>query len=343
MSFPIICFEMSNSIHYANVPDFKIPLVKKIKGNKIYYGTHIPENLSEFDIVILNNDVSNILSKLESNFIRLVVSSPPYNIGKPYEKRKKFQDYIKWQEMTIGECIRMLSDNGSICWEVGNYVKNGEIFPLDLYFYSIFKKNQLKLRNRIIWRFGHGLHARKRFSGRYEVILWFTKSDKYIFNLDNVRVKQKYPGKKGYKPHNKNKYTSHPKGKNPSDVWDLSEFPIIREEWQESIWDIPNVKANHPEKTIHPAQFPIELVERLVLALTNPGDWLFDPFMGVGSSLIAAYLHSRKAIGIDKEKKYCDIAYQRIIDAINGSLKRRRLGTPIYKPSGNLSILKRKD
>lgn len=122
-------------------------------------------------------------------------------------------------------------------------------------------------------------------------------------------------------------------GKNPTDVWE-----ILLKDWESEIWNIPNVKANHPEKTVHPCQFPIELVERLVLALTNEGDWVFDPFVGVGSSLVAGLIHNRKVMGVDKEKEYTDIAYQRIVSAIEGNLKRRPLGKPVYQPKGTEKV-----
>ena len=120
-----------------------------------------------------------------------------------------------------------------------------EIGLLDIFYYQIFKKYNLFLRNRIIWHFGHGLHASKRFSGRYETILWFTKSKDYIFNLDAVRVPAKYPGKRHYKGKNKGKLSGNPKGKNPSDLWE-----IAIDEWAKEVWEIPNVKSNHPEKTM---------------------------------------------------------------------------------------------
>ena len=112
-------------------------------------------------------------------------------------------------------------------------------------------------------------------------------------------------------------------------------------EWDEGVWDIPNVKANHPEKTIHPSQFPIELVERLVLALTNPGDLVLDPFMGVGSSLVAALLHGRRAGGVDNDEAYVEIAKGRIEATMNGTLKQRTLGTTTYEPSGDEKIAQR--
>lgn len=116
----------------------------------------------------------------------------------------------------------MLKSTGSICWQVGNYVEQGEVFPLDIFYYSLFKKQGLYLRNRIIWHFEHGLHASKRFSGRYETLLWFTKSKEYTFNLDSVRVPSKYPGKRHYKGEKKGQPSSNPRGKNPSDVWQIA-------------------------------------------------------------------------------------------------------------------------
>jgi DNA modification methylase len=263
----------------------------------------------------------------------LIVTSPPYNIGKPYERRVEFEKYLLWQSEVVKECVRILSPNGSICWEVGNYIEEREVFPLDVFFYDIFKGLGLKLRNRIIWTFGHGLHASLRFSGRYEVILWFTKEDRYTFNLDSVRIPQKYPGKTGYKGRGKGKPTANPLGKNPGDVWE-----VLLEDWEAEVWDIPNVKSNHPEKTIHPAQFPIELVERLVLALTNKQEIVLDPFAGVGSSLLAAILNDRKAVGVEKERVYTDIAVMRISDALQGKLQRRPFGRRVWEPKGTEKV-----
>jgi adenine-specific DNA-methyltransferase len=285
-----------------------------------------PEN----DFQVLNGDSQKVLKSVEDGKFDLIITSPPYNVGKSYETKTSIEKYLETQEEIIDELVRTLSEKGNLCWQVGNYVDKGEVFPLDIFYYQIFKKHGLKLRNRIIWHFGHGLHASNRFSGRYETILWFSKTDKYIFNLDNVRVPAKYPGKRHYKGPKKGQISGNPKGKNPSDIWE-----IVVQDWQSCMWNIPNVKSNHPEKTEHPCQFPIELVERCILALTNEGSWVLDPFSGVGSTIIASLKNNRNAVGIEKEKEYCEIAKQRIFDFNEGNLKIRPINKPIHKPSGN--------
>jgi len=284
----------------------------------------------DIEFVVKNDDCLTVLQEVEDSKFDLILTSPPYNIGKSYETKTSIEKYLETQQEIISELVRTLSDRGSLCWQVGNYVDKGEVFPLDIFYYQIFKKHGLKLRNRIVWYFGHGLHASKRFSGRYETILWFSKTDDYIFNLDSVRVPSKYPGKRHFKGPNKGKLSGNPLGKNPSDIWE-----IIEHDWNKAMWNIPNVKSNHPEKTGHPCQFPIELVERCVLALTNEKSWVLDPFAGVGSTIIGAIKNNRNAMGIEKEKEYCEIANKRIADLKKGKLKIRPINKPIHKPSRN--------
>ncbi len=285
------------------------------------------------DIVLYHGDATDLMAELPDGSIRLIVTSPPYNLGKEYENRVGIGAYLKTQAKLIAQFRRILADDGSICWQVGNFVDDGEVFPLDILYYDLFKQLDFRLRNRIIWHFGHGLHASKRFSGRYETILWFTKSDKYLFNLDPVRTPSKYPGKRHYKGPNIGKPSGNPLGKNPSDVWE-----VMMHDWEELMWDIPNVKSNHPEKTSHPCQYPVELVERCVLALTNEGDRVFDPFAGVGSSMIAALMHERRAVGSEKEEEYVEVARQRITAHLSGTLKVRPLGRPVHQPSGREKV-----
>ena len=267
-------------------------------------------------------DCLDFLKSIPDDTFQLVITSPPYNMGKEYEKKLSMEEYVAQQDMVIGECVRVLRDGGSICWEVGNYVDKGEVMPLDILLYDCFKKHNLKLRNRIIWHFGHGLHCSKRFSGRYESILWFTKGDDYVFNLDSVRVPQKYPGKKHFKGDKAGQYSCNPQGKNPSDVW-----------------DIPNVKNNHVEKTCHPCQFPIALVQRLVLALSNEGDIVYDPYMGVGSTAVAGILNNRRVAGSEIMEGYYKIACERVEMASSGELK-YRIDKPVFEPDEKLTLTK---
>lgn len=292
--------------------------------------------LPQADAVILAGNSNDTLEQLPDKAVKLIVTSPPYNLGKAYEEATHLNDYLENLAPIVDHLVRVLKDDGSLCWQVGNYVEDSEIFPLDILYYPFFKDRGLKLRNRIIWHFEHGLHCTKRFSGRYEVLLWFTKTDSYTFNLDSVRVPSKYPGKTNYKPGSDyGKPSGNPLGKNPSDIW-----KVVMQDWETSMWCVPNVKANHPEKTIHPCQFPIEVVERCVLALTNEGDWVLDPFSGVGSSILAALRHKRKSIGCEQDGSYIDIAKQRIQDFQEGRLRYRPLGKPVHQPTGREKVSK---
>jgi adenine-specific DNA-methyltransferase len=286
------------------------------------------------EIVLFKGDVADLLDNIPDNSINLIVSSPPYNLGKSYETRQSVQAYLTNQAKIISGLVRVLFPSGSLCWQVGNFVDNGEIYPLDILYYPIFKELGLKLRNRIVWRFGHGLHASQRFSGRYETILWFSKTDDYYFNLDDVRVPAKYPGKRHYKGPKKGQISGNPLGVNPTDTWEVN----VLQDWETKWWDIPNVKSNHPEKTNHPCSFPIELVQRLILALTKKDDWVFDPFAGVGSALIAALMHERRAIGAEKEPEYVREAKDRINQLFTGTLPIRPMGMPVYEPTGKESV-----
>ena len=269
----------------------------------------------EHGCVLACEDNLAFMAKFPNASIKLIVTSPPYNVSKTYEQRTTLESYLQSQQRVIAECVRLLHPAGSLCWQVGNFVDRGEIVPLDAVLYPIFKAHHLKLRNRIVWHFGHGLHCQKRLSGRYETINWFTKGDGYTFNLDPIRVPSKYPGKRYFRGPNAGKLSGNPKGKNPTDVWAF-----------------PNVKNNHVEKTIHPCQFPVELVERLVLSMTDEGDAVLDPYMGVGTTVVGALLHGRKGYGCDIVGEYVEIARQRTNAVRLGTLKTRPMGKPIYDP-----------
>lgn len=284
-----------------------------------------PEYTPEATVTLFHGDRLALLNQIAEAGAQaeLVVTSPPYNVGKEYERRTSFEEYIREQERTIEACVGILSPTGSICWQVGHFIEGSgrekEAYPLDLVLYPVFKELGLKLKNRIAWHFGHGLHETFRFSGRHETILWFTRdTPDYTFNLDAVRVPQKYPGKRAFRGPRKGRPSGNPLGKNPSDVWSM-----------------PNVKANHPEKTEHPCQFPVGLVERLILALANEGDLVVDPYVGVGTTAVASYLRNRRSAGADTEEGYLQIARGRLEQARRGTLPRRPLNKPVYRPTGN--------
>jgi adenine-specific DNA-methyltransferase len=271
---------------------------------------------ADANAVVYPGSCLDLLQEIPDKEIQLIVTSPPYNIGKEYEHKLDLDEYVAQQAKVIQECARVLSERGSICWQVGNHVDNGVIVPLDTVLYPIFRELGLVMRNRIVWHFEHGLHCKNRFSGRYETIIWFTRPGKnYVFNLDPVRVPQKYPGKKHFKGPKAGEYSCNPLGKNPGDVW-----------------DIPNVKSNHIEKTEHPCQFPVELIERLVLSMTQPGDWVLDPFLGTGTSIVSAVRNSRRGAGAETMPRYVEIARQRIGEAMDGTLRVRPMGQPKYDP-----------
>lgn len=266
--------------------------------------------------VIFNGDCLQLIKSLPESFVDLIVTSPPYCMGKEYDVSHDPEHFLKVHNDLLPEALRILKSGGSLCWQIGSHVRKNEVIPLDWLFYEAAKAfPELKLRNRIIWTFGHGAHNRRRFCGRYETVLWFTKGDDYIFDLDAVRVPQKYPGKLHYKGPNKGKPSSNPLGKNPGDIW-----------------DIPNVKANHIEKTGHPCQFPVALVQRLIRALTNPDDLVFDPFLGSGSAGVAAIIERRRFLGCEVKAKYVQISRDRMNAAMDGTAKIRPLERAIHQP-----------
>ena len=257
----------------------------KIKADKIPVGLD----------TIFNGDTLSYLRTLPSESVDLVVSSPPYNIGKEYESRKALAHYIQEQSVVLGECHRILKKTGSIFWQVGSYSDDGTLIPLDIRFFPVLEDLGMLPRNRIVWARQHGLHGRKKFSARYETILWFTKSHEFVFNLDAIRVPQKYQNKKAHKGERKGEYTCNPDGKNPGDIW------LFR-----------NVKHNHEEQTVHPCQFPEDLIARIVLTSTSEGDVVFDPYMGAGTVAVVAKRLNRHFLGAELDPRYHSVAMRRL-------------------------------
>ena len=298
------------------------------------------------DVTFLQGDCIESIKSIPSGSINLIISSPPYNLNKEYEEKKAFEVYLEEMRPLLKELKRVLSDNGAICWQIGNHVskpshnKSAEIFPLDIFYYQEFSSLGFKLRNRIIWHFRSGMHAKQRLSGRYETMMWFTKSDDFTFNLDDIRIPQKYQGKVYPKGHKKEgQLSGNPDGMNPSDfwVWPDDFKKALKYEYDSGIWDFPNVKANHPEKNIHPCSYPIEMVERCVLAFSNKEEIILDPFCGVGSTLLGALNQGRRAIGCELKKEYMLESEKRVELLEKNELPFRKIGTPIKSATGKVA------
>lgn len=258
-------------------------------------------------IQLVNTDAQTFLRHLPDASVDLLVTSPPYFVGKEYDRSRSIKDFEEEISRTIERARAKIRRGGSMCWQVGYHVTENIAVPLDVLVYNaVAQHSEFRLRNRIVWTFGHGTHSTRRFSGRHETILWFTNGDDYTFDLDSVRVPQKYPGKKHYKGPKKGTWSGNPSGKNPEDVW-----------------DIPNVKARHVEKTVHPCQYPVALVRRLIRALTPDGGLVIDPYMGVGTTAVACLLEDRRFAGCDVEEKYVSLARARVESARAGTLKVR--------------------
>lgn len=269
-------------------------------------------------------DILSFLKSLPDESVGLTLTSPPYCIGKEYDTSRSIDAFIAEFDRSLESMISVTAEGGAICWQVGNHVGKGSLVPLDAIIIDRLRKRQdLSLRNRIIWSFGHGAHAKKRFSGRHETVLWYSKGNPAFFDLDAVRVPQKYPGKRHYKGPRRGELSGNPLGKNPGDVW-----------------DIPNVKSRHPEKTAHPCQFPIALARRFVRSLSRPGAQVIDPYMGSATTGVACLLEGRNFNGCDIENSYIQLAAARFDKLLKGQLQMRP-DEPPCEPSLNDAVARK--
>ncbi len=279
----------------------------------------------DVDVGLIHGDAFEFLAALPDESVDLIFSSPPYCMGKTYETSSSVADFVASHESLLPHIPRVLKSGGSLCWQVGYHSDGKQITPLDFLAHGVFARDaQLRLKNRVVWSFAHGLHASKRFSGRHEVVLWYTKGASTAFDLDAVRVPQKYPGKRSYKGPRKGELSGNPLGKNPGDVWEL-----------------PNVKGNHIEKTVHPCQFPVALPQTFIRALCATDALVVDPFMGVGTTGVAAALEGKRFLGSELQKEYVQIAKNRVSEALRGTARYRPIDKPIEEPRPGSSVAKR--
>jgi adenine-specific DNA-methyltransferase len=235
------------------------------------------------------------LAEIESGSIPLVVTSPPYNIGKAYERRLPLADYLDWCCSWLSEVRRVLAPTGSAWINLGfvDVPGAGQAVPLP---YLLWPHLDLYLVQEVVWRYENGVACRRRLSPRNEKILWLTHdSHSYYFDLDAIRDPEvRYPRQRRH-----GRLRCNPLGKNPGDVWHIPKVTAGRSE---------------PERTPHPAQMPLALAERIVLASSRPGDLVLDPFSGSGTTLVAAVRHQRKGLGIELNPGYVAMATARLED-----------------------------
>ena len=240
------------------------------------------------------------MSEVETGSVDLIVTSPPYNIdiqygnkwkdGKPiiskgekYKDNLSESDYLNLLQLIFNECERVLKDNGSFYLNMKSRMVDESLIPP---FWVLDILEGFYLKNIIIWNFDWGGSTNKRFSSRYEFVMFFTKNKKkWKFNLDDVKIPSL-----NYRP---DRYKSQ--YKNPTDVW-----------------KIPMVSGNSPERTSHPAQFPEKLIERIIKASSDSGDLVLDPFIGSGTTAVVAKKLNRNFIGYDTNQDYIKEAQKRL-------------------------------
>ncbi|TAE59665.1 MAG: site-specific DNA-methyltransferase [Nostocales cyanobacterium] len=244
---------------------------------------------------IYNIDCVEAMAMLPDEFINLTVTSPPYNIGKEYENPLPLNDYITWCEKWITEIYRLTKSDGAFWLNLGYLsLKNrAKAIPIS---YLLWDKIPFYLIQEIVWNYGAGVAGSKFFSPRNEKFLWCVKNqESYIFNLDDIRDPNvKYPNQK-----KNGKIKVNPLGKNPTDVW---EFPKVTS----------GKNRSSQERTPHPAQFPVAVIERIIKASSNQNQIILDPFLGSGTTAVVALDLNRVVIGFELREEYCDIAANRI-------------------------------
>lgn len=252
--------------------------------------------------LIFNMDCVEGMSQLPEAIVDLTVTSPPYNIGKAYEKKRPLNDYINWCQTWIDQIYRLTQSNGTFWLNLGylSIPNKAKAIPIT---YLLWEKLPFFLIQEVVWNYGAGVAGKKFYSPRNEKFLWTVKDENnYTFNLDAVRDPNvKYPNQK-----KNGKIKVNPLGKNPTDVW---QFPKVTS----------GKNRSSKERTPHPAQFPEAVIERIILASSNKGDIVFDPFLGSGTTAAVAQRLGRRFVGFELNTDYCNICISRLQNTIASS------------------------
>lgn len=274
------------------------------------------------NVLLYNGDCVELMKQIASKVrVDLTVTSPPYNIGKEYEVVVSLDKYVAWSKKWIDLVHEITSENGAFWLNLG-YVSipnKAKAVPLS---YLLWDKIPFFLIQEVVWNYAAGVAGKTFLSPRNEKFLWHVKNQKnYVFNLDAIRdTNVKYPNQK-----KNGKLKCNPLGKNPTDVWQISKVTSGKD-------------RSSSERTSHPAQFPIELISRIIRASTNENQTIFDPFLGSGSSAVAAIMNKRKVIGFEVRKDYLDITIKRVEIELS-----KVSNLPNLKKSPDLSGLENRD
>jgi len=258
------------------------------------------------DVLLYKGDALDILTRIPPSSIALTVTSPPYNIGKEYERKLPLADYLGWSKRWIDLVWRATAENGSFWLNLG-YVPipgRGKAVPLT---YLLWPHLPFFLVQEVVWNYAAGVASTKMFSPRNEKWLWLVRDpNDYTFNLDAVRDPDvKYPNQK-----KNGKLRVNQSGKNPTDVWQIPKVTTGQ--------GMTGQRAS-PERTAHPAQFPEAVIRRIILACSNPGDVILDPFGGSGTTASVALESGRGCVSIELLPEYVDISLKRLKNQIERS------------------------
>ena len=248
-------------------------------------------------IKLIFGDALEKLKEISDKSVDLIVTDPPYNLNKDYGFTKdnlEFDEYLEFSRLWIKEAVRILKDDGTLYIFMGmKYIS---------YVYVMLEKEfNLHFNSWITWFYTQGIGKTRGFSPRHDDILMFTKDKKkFKFNLDDIRIPQKY-----YRSVN------NIRGANPGNVWEVS-----------------HVHYSNKNRKKHPTQKPEALYERMILASSNEGDLVLDPFLGSGTAMRVCQQINRQGIGIEINKEYIEMSKERLnehfygFDSIDERMKR---------------------
>jgi site-specific DNA-methyltransferase (adenine-specific) len=267
--------------------------IKKFRSRLVKLDKQV--NLNSITNKIINEDLLTVIDFLPENFVDLLFIDPPYNLTKKFNKRlfkeMELQDYEAWLDSWLSRLIKVLKQDSSI-YICGDWKSSSSIFGVASKYFQV--------RNRITWEREKGRGARANWKNCTEDIWFFTNSANYIFNFGKVKLRRKVLA-----PYRDEK-------RNPKD-WDQNAEGNFRDTYSSNIWnDISIPFWSMPENTEHPTQKPEKLLAKIILASSNNGDVVFDPFLGSGTTAVVAKKLGRKFIGVEIDEHYCCLAEKRL-------------------------------